>query len=82
MVENLPMGLTWTSPGGTDSVMQILPPAKKEEAEIYAPTQVHMLFIRGRQSHTFMHAHTCFEYISRHIGAVLTVHLCFYLSDL
>lgn len=29
---------------------------QKEEAEIYAPTQVHMLFIRGWHSHTWAHA--------------------------
>lgn len=44
-VENLSV-LAQPLTGGTGSAMQIHPPVK-EEAEIYAPMQNHMLFIRG-----------------------------------
>lgn len=66
-----PWGCTSLS-RGTSSAMQIHPPVK-EEAEIYAPMQKHMLFIRG------WHSHTRFQAFQ---DTALAVHSCFYISDL
>lgn len=57
---------------GTSSAMQMHPPVK-EEAEIYAPMQKHMLLIRG------WHSHTRFQLFQ---DAVLALHSCFSISDL
>lgn len=57
---------------GTSSAMQMHPPVK-EEAEIYAPMQKHMLLIRG------WHSHTRFQHFQ---DTVLALHSCFSISDL
>lgn len=70
-------GAARASHRGTTSAMQIHPPVK-EEAEIYASMQKHMLFIGGWHSHTrFQH----FQDSVLAVLAVLAVH-CFYISDL